>query len=1818
MASYSQNNFYYKNNLSDKTIGSPHNQGDVPIYNDYLFYGLELCKRNPSSNQNNYYVNVSNVNSNVNYSEELDLSLSNLENSKPSLNELFDNLTNIIGSTLFNDYLDNKLHGYNTTWQNPYTYMKAYKLLDEISNITYELWPGTLIGKRSDNGYYSPVTPNNTVETGESVNLVNTGNPPVGYKFQYSRDNNSWSNTIPTIQSVRGTYTTYWRLIENGSESKPLLISKVTTTIAEPDTIIVYDTDYTMPVAKQGLIYNGSEQQLLIGGSCEYGVFTYGYNNGAQGMPIQSITATNASTYQIDWRLVLRDGYIFENGTTFKIGTITCIIGKAQGSLDAETTAIIVGYNNDAIAGSIIDEKPVRTYFSWEGDGTIEFTSSNENVARIYNNYIYVYNREGIATLTARITNGSNYYYGSSPSDGFDEVFIDLTVDGQIETLYDNDVTINPTEYVYDGTAKTPSVTVIHNGNTLVKNTDYTVTYEDNTNVGNAKCKITGKGDYTGEITKPFDIKQKQISDVTITLNPSSYTYNGSEHKPTPTVKDGTKTLTLNTDYIVSYINNINAGTATCMITGNGNYTGSKGQSFTINRATLTSADIRITSNYDNVIYEGAPLTLFKLINNKHINNESILVYERGSAGEASSSELGLAMQNYTNQTPTVSRFHSLGESSGEFKTYTGEGTWYIYYCVDDPNYNRYPTSNFLYATSTIQSEQSLLTSAPVGNMNLTYDGTVQPLLINEGTTSDGHLEYNTNDWGWGTTLPVSTYVGEYTIKYRIVRNNGRIVEDNSWVTTAKINKGSGSISLKSVSQLLYSTAGLRGRGGEILDIFDYFDVVGDLNDISYSCWWDEDDNVPSMPLGLEVYIDDKRNIRIDDEITVPNKDRITYHVMLYVRPDIETNYNYSPNEAILDIIIEQSVNPCTISQANWTYGETAPIYSLTYHSDPYGDPVIDILYKVQGADDSTFISTKPTNAGKYTIRAVVHDYPERTGSNYAIIYTGATVEADFEIYKANITSTNISINTSDARASVGQHGYIAKGTNLLNAKSNWNVTGVNNEVLSVNDYHYKIYENSSLANPAGIDAVTPLLTDSMSTSNFSIRDYAFSIRLYGMSNYNDYLTSPGNMTIEPANLTDLYIAPAIKDNLSNLEEGDDILKDESGKIKDACRSIADYYVFKYKTNYPGDWDDTEFNEFRPEYAGLGQYIIAWKLERKYITGQGQTVVSGSVSKASTGVITQSDITSPTAKTGLTYNTSAQSLINAGSITDNKGTIKYSVNSSNISNFSTTIPTGTNAGTYTIRWYIEPNDNYELDSSLPSSTNPSSFTVQINKANIIGGIVTTVPGLTYNGGTQGLFNITRPSNGDSNIKLYIESSTENIDGLLSQNPTITVNTVPTNYTQSVTFAFTTQSGSQTANRSFICQEQEIQSRSLRINAGTNVLYYYFNDANNNYNVTSIRKVEGIIEQADGGFFLNSGDSSNPLSIDAGASVEYMDWDVHSNYYYGSDSYEYTVKISGNNGGADNNIATIEYVSGNSGYMGIKITGVSAGTGTFNLLFTPSNTNYAPETLTVYFSIVQAQQVQNNIRYSIYSTDVTYPVDLNAPQLNATVDEDKTLRIKFIDDNNNNISDQITVNVDGNSSTAVTCFHVGDVTLNGELYKKFNITGVQVPRSLNGDEPKLILTTNATNNYMAKTITIYLNVNKGTRTLYHNSSADLWFGSPNSFENVGDKVTAAIEIHNKYGNKITDVERINTIGFSVVFNNPSNFDYSNYFSIDTKVFNEQTCTWLFTVTYNNAMSFNNQTAIANMVQLTIKYFDINYTADDLQINFPVNIRIQDEA
>lgn len=143
--------------------------------------------------------------------------------------------------------------------------------------------------------------------------------------------------------------------------------------------------------------------------------------------------------------------------------------------------------------------------------------------------------------------------------------------------------------YTYDGTAKEPSVAVLVDGTALKEDTDFTVTYESNTDEGTATVTVTGIGNYSGTVTKTFLIQTEELSEETasLSLDVAEYTYTGSAITPAVTVTDAEgNVLVEGTDYEVVYSDNTGAGTAAVTVVGIGNYSGSLTATYTITAKT--------------------------------------------------------------------------------------------------------------------------------------------------------------------------------------------------------------------------------------------------------------------------------------------------------------------------------------------------------------------------------------------------------------------------------------------------------------------------------------------------------------------------------------------------------------------------------------------------------------------------------------------------------------------------------------------------------------------------------------------------------------------------------------------------------------------------------------------------------------------------------------------------------------------------------------------------------------------------------------------------------------------------------------------------------------------------------------------------------------------------------------------------------------------------------------------------------------------------------------------------------------------------------
>ena len=148
---------------------------------------------------------------------------------------------------------------------------------------------------------------------------------------------------------------------------------------------------------------------------------------------------------------------------------------------------------------------------------------------------------------------------------------------------------------IYTGKLITPEIQIHNQGTRLFKNKDYIISYKNNMNIGTGIAIIEGIGDYTGKLEKKFNIVQKDIKFTTIE-DISDQIYTGDKIQPEIIITSDFIKLEEGKDYIVSYSNNIEVGTALITIQGIGNYKGTIVKSFNIK----TNEKIQVNSDKEN------------------------------------------------------------------------------------------------------------------------------------------------------------------------------------------------------------------------------------------------------------------------------------------------------------------------------------------------------------------------------------------------------------------------------------------------------------------------------------------------------------------------------------------------------------------------------------------------------------------------------------------------------------------------------------------------------------------------------------------------------------------------------------------------------------------------------------------------------------------------------------------------------------------------------------------------------------------------------------------------------------------------------------------------------------------------------------------------------------------------------------------------------------------------------------------------------------------------------------------------------------------
>lgn len=429
---------------------------------------------------------------------------------------------------------------------------------------------------------------NKTLKNGKDYTVSYQNNINAGTAYVIIKGKGSYSGTVKRSFTIKPAIIykqcTFYKIASQyytGSQIKPVpKIKNGTTTLKN-------GTDFTLTY--QNNVNKGTAKVYIKGkgnysGSCS---LTF------------SITARPVSTLKITVPSVTYNGkaqkpavtvkynnYKFKNGTDYtlsyknntKIGTATVTV-KGKGKLSG-TKSVTFKINAKPIKNAVITYNNSLTYNGSTLSPAVTVKYGNATLKKNTDYTVAYSNNVNAGTGTITITGKG--IYGGSVKKTFTIKKLGISASAVSGTG----------NKVYTGSVIKPVPAVKVGGRTLKNGTDFTVSYKNNTEPGTATLKVTGKGNYSGSVSKTFKITARAINDVEVTIPDTVFT--GEQVKPDVVVSYGNYQFINNSDYTLSFKDNVNIGTASVVVTGKNHLSGSRTVTFPIEKADISSTEIAV------------------------------------------------------------------------------------------------------------------------------------------------------------------------------------------------------------------------------------------------------------------------------------------------------------------------------------------------------------------------------------------------------------------------------------------------------------------------------------------------------------------------------------------------------------------------------------------------------------------------------------------------------------------------------------------------------------------------------------------------------------------------------------------------------------------------------------------------------------------------------------------------------------------------------------------------------------------------------------------------------------------------------------------------------------------------------------------------------------------------------------------------------------------------------------------------------------------------------------------------------------------------
>lgn len=429
---------------------------------------------------------------------------------------------------------------------------------------------------------------NKTLKNGKDYTVSYQNNINAGTAYVIIKGKGSYSGTVKRSFTIKPAIIykqcTFYKIASQyytGSQIKPVpKIKNGTTTLKNrTDFTLTYQNNVNKGTAKVYIKGKGN-----YSGSCS---LTF------------SITARPVSTLKITVPSVTYNGkaqkpavtvkynnYKFKNGTDYtlsyknntKIGTATVTV-KGKGKLSG-TRSVTFKINAKPIKNAVITYNNSLTYNGSTLSPAVTVKYGNATLKKNTDYTVAYSNNVNAGTGTITITGKG--IYGGSVKKTF-----------TIKKLGISATAVSGTgNKVYTGSVIKPVPAVKVGGRTLKNGTDFTVSYKNNTEPGTATLSVTGKGNYSGSVSKTFKITARAINDVEVTVPDTVFT--GVQVRPDVVVSYGNYQFINNSDYTLSFKDNVNIGTASVVVTGKNHLSGSRTVTFPIEKADISSTEIAV------------------------------------------------------------------------------------------------------------------------------------------------------------------------------------------------------------------------------------------------------------------------------------------------------------------------------------------------------------------------------------------------------------------------------------------------------------------------------------------------------------------------------------------------------------------------------------------------------------------------------------------------------------------------------------------------------------------------------------------------------------------------------------------------------------------------------------------------------------------------------------------------------------------------------------------------------------------------------------------------------------------------------------------------------------------------------------------------------------------------------------------------------------------------------------------------------------------------------------------------------------------------